>query len=235
MSTAAADNIPPGVTVFCDPTLRPAMRSLDPISRAQAGAPVSVLSAPAMSMLAQIERHTRNDVLFTLSAAMDMAVQLQLVRPETRVDGFSNPLVLATLSNNGTTPADKAGLMRLLAGARLAVTDNTVASGLDGRAVLSADGLNSAGSRVIGAATTADVAFLLTTGGADIGLVYLTDVKADPRLTVLVMLGADPALTSYSGAVNAKAVSPNAQAFLNVVRGAQGSIALRAAGLAMAT
>ena len=83
MSTAPANNIPPGVTVFCDPTLRPAMRSLDPISRTQAGAPVSVLSAPAMSMLAQIQRHTRNDVLFTLSAAMDQAVQLQLVRPET--------------------------------------------------------------------------------------------------------------------------------------------------------
>jgi hypothetical protein len=66
---------------------------------------------------------------------------------------------------------------------------------------------------------------------ADIGLVYATEVKAEPRLMVLAKLTADPALTDYSGAVNAKAVSPNAQALLNVMRGAAGSAALRAAGL----
>ncbi len=233
MSAAPATTIPPGVTVFCDPTLRPAMRSLDAISRVQASAPVSVLSAPAMSMLAQIQRHTRNDVLVTLSVAMDQAVQLQLVRPETRVDGFSNPLVLAWLSTRGTTPVAPAGLPAKLNGAKLAVTDNTVASGLDGRAVLKANGLTASG-QVMGAPTTADVTFLLTTGVADIGLVYLTDVKADPGLSVLATLSADPALTNYSGAVNAKAVSPNAQAVLNVMRGTAGGAALRAAGLEMA-
>ena len=56
----------------------------------QAGAPISVLSSPAMLMLAQLQRHTRNDVLITLSGAMDLAVELRLVRPETRVDGFAN-------------------------------------------------------------------------------------------------------------------------------------------------
>lgn len=233
MSAAPANMIPPGVTVFCDPSLRPAMRALDPIARAQAGAPVSVLSAPALSMLAQIQRHTRNDVLLTLSGAMDLAVQLQLVRPETRVDGFSNPLVLAWLSARGTQPVLPPGLPAMLAGAKLAVTDNTVASGLDGRAVLAANGLTPSG-QVMGAATTADVAFLITTGAANIGLLYLTEVKADPRLTVLATLNADPALTNYSAAVNAKAVSPNAQALLKVMRGTAGSAALRASGLEMA-
>lgn len=236
MNAAPVNIIPPGVTVFCDPTLGRAMRSLDRLSRAQAGAPISVLSAPAMAMLAQIQRHTRNDVLFTLSGAMDRAVQLQLVRPETRIDGFSNPLVLAIMGDRGTVPADKVGLLDMLGGRRLAVTDNTVASGLDGRAVLDANGLtNVAGNIVMGAATTADVAFLITTGAVDIGLVYLTDVKADPRLTILVTLKSDPTLTNYSGAVNAKAVSPNAQVLLNVMRGTEGSAMLRAAGLAMAS
>ena len=231
MSTAAATMIPPGVTVFCDPPLRAAIRALDGISRAQAGAPIAVLCAPAASMLAQLQRHTRNDVLFTLSSAMDMAVALQLVRPETRIDGFSNPLVLTALRGRASA-ADQAGLAAMLASAKLAVTDDTVASGLDGRAILDQNGLTkAAGSRVMGAATTADVAFLVTTGAADIGLVYLTDVRADPRLMVLATLAADPVLTSVAGAVNAKAVSPNAQAVLNVMRGAQGSAALRNAGL----
>jgi molybdate transport system substrate-binding protein len=235
MSTAPANITPPGVTVFCDPTLSPAMRSLGRISWTQASAPVSVLSAPAMSMLAQLQRHTRNDVLFTLSGAMDQAVQLRLVRPETRVDGFSNQLVLAGLVGNGVAAKDKAGLLSMLAGARIAVTDNTVASGLDGHAVLDANGLTqAAGNRVIGAANTADVSFLITTGVADIGLVYLTDVKADERLAVLAPLTADPVLTSYAAAVNAKAVSPNAQAVLNVMRSTEGSASLHAMGLEVA-
>ena len=232
MSTAPASIIPPGVTVFCDPTLGPAMRSLNRISQAQAGAPVSVLSAPAMSMLAQLQRHTRNDVLFTLSGAMDLAVQLRLVRPETRIDGFTNQLVLAGLRDRGMAANDRASLPVMLAGARIAVTDNTVASGLDGRAVLEVNGLaQSAGNHVMGVANTADVAFLIITGVADFGLVYLTDVKADERLAVVAPLAAGPALTNYAAAVNAKAVSPNAQAVLNVMRSAEGSAALRAMGL----
>ncbi len=121
-------------------------------------------------------------------------------------------------------------------GARIALTDDTVASGLDGRAVLDANGLTQVvGNRVMGAANTADVAFLITTGAADIGLVYLTDVKADPRLKVLATLTADPALTNYAGAVNVKAVSPNAQALLNVMRSTDGNTTLRNAGLRIAS
>lgn len=232
MSTAPANTIPPGVTVFCDPTLGPAMRSLDKISRVQAGAPLSVLSAPAMLMLAQLQRHTRNDVLLTLSGAMDLAVQLRLVRPETRIDGLTNQLVLAGLARNGVAATDRAAPEAILAGAQIAVTDNTVASGLDGRAVLDDNGLTqAAGNRVIGAANTADVAFLITTGVADIGLVYLTDVRADTRLMVLAPLAADPALTNYAAAVNTKAISPNAQAVLNVMRSTEGEAVLRATGL----
>ena len=89
MSTAPANSIPPGVTVFCDSTLAPALRAFDPIARAQLGAPVAVLSAVAEGMLAQIQRHTRNDVLFTLSAAMDLAVQAGFVVPSTRINGFA--------------------------------------------------------------------------------------------------------------------------------------------------
>jgi molybdate transport system substrate-binding protein len=213
--------IPPGVTLFCDPPLAPALRKLDPISRRQAGAPVAVLSAPAAAMLAQIQRHTRNDVLFTLSTAMDQAEQWQLVVPATRIDGFSNPLVLARMAGRPAIP---------LASATLALTDNTPASGLDGRLVLAANGL--AAKRLLGAANTGDVAFLVTTGAADYGLLYATDAAADPRLTIFAPLTADPALTRYSGAVNAKAVSPNAAALLTLMQGPEGRAALRAAGLA---
>jgi molybdate transport system substrate-binding protein len=214
----------PGVTVFCDPTLAPACRALDGLG----GVPVAALSAPASLMLAQITRHTRDDVLFTLSTAMDQAVAAKLVRPETRVDGFANTLVLAGLADRTTPPASRAGLMAMLAMARVAVTDSTAASGLDGRAVLAANAFSP--PNVIGAANTGDVMFLVTTGAADLGLMYLTDAKADPRLTVIATLTADPKLTTYAAAVNAAAVSPNAQNFLNSLRG-PAAPTLRAAGL----
>jgi ABC-type molybdate transport system substrate-binding protein len=225
-----ANTIPPGVTVFCDPTLGAAMRALDPVSQSQAGAPVSVLSAPATLMLAQIQRHTRNDVLFTLSAAMDQAVHLQLVKPETRVDGFSNALVLACRADSAPKPG--VDLPGMLAGARIAVTDNTVASGLDGRAVLDANQLTqAAGNRLMGAATTADVVFLLKARAVKFGLVYLTDVRAEPSLAVAATLNASPNLIDFSCAVNANAVSPNAQGLIGIIRSSQGTALLEAAGL----
>lgn len=220
--------VPPGVTVFCDPTLAPAMRGVERVSRARYGAPLGVLTAPAASMLAQIQRHTRNDVLFTLSSAMDQAVQMQLVKPETRVNGWCNTLVLAALADRVSPPANQAALLAMLGAAKIAVTDDTPAASLDGRAVLARNGLTA--GQVMGAANTGDVAFLVTTGAADIGLVYLTDVRADPRLKVVATLDANPEWVNYSGAVNAAAVSPNAQNVLNLLRGEAGG-RLRDAGL----
>jgi ABC-type molybdate transport system substrate-binding protein len=220
--------VPPDVTVFCDPALAPALRSLDRPSRRRIGTPVAVLAAPATLMLAQITRHTRNDVLFTLATAMDDAVKQQLVQPQTRVDGWNNPLVLA-IAAGGRAPADPAALPTWLSTRQVAVTDDTVVSGLDGRAVLVANQLNP--GRVIGTANTGDAAFLVTTGAADAALVYLSDVRGNPKLALLAPLRADPALTRLAGAVNAKAVSPNAQHFLDFMRSPAAGRRLRAAGL----
>jgi molybdate transport system substrate-binding protein len=213
---------PPGITVFCDPALRPAVAALETL----AGAPVAILCAPAPSMLQQIQRHTRNDVLFTLSSAMDHAVQQGFVRPETRIGGVSNRLVLTALT--GRFP----GGYRNFSAACVAVTDNTVISGLDGAAILAANQITP--GRLMGAASTRDVAFLVTSRAADIGLIYATDAAADPRLTVLQTVTADPAVTTCAAAVNAAAVSPNALAFLAVFRSAAGAAALKTAGLEVA-
>jgi len=191
-----------GVTVFCDPTLAPVVRQVG----AQVGYQVAVLSAPGPLMVQQILRHTRNDVLFTTASAMDQAQALELVVPATRVDGFSSPLVVAALQ----------GWSGALGNARVAVTDATVESaGLDGRAALRAAGI-SAGA-IQGAANTGDVAFLVTTGAADAGLMYLTDVEADARLKVVMKLPGPG--QAYSVAVNAHAVSPNARGFVTLLRG----------------
>ncbi len=233
MSADPATSIPPGVTVFCDPTLAPAISRFDPIARARAGAPVAVLSTVAAGMLAQIQRHTRNDVLFTLSTAMDQAVQSGFAVPCTRVDGFANALVLAGLTGRFAAPANASALALLTMGRKIALTDNTTASMLDGRAVLAANQL-SAGA-ILGTANTGDAAFLLTSHVADLALIYRTDALADPRLAILAILSADPALTNYSVAVNTHAVSPNALALLGLINSPGGHDLLRQSGLETAS
>lgn len=215
MSTAG------GVTVFCDPALKPAVRALGSL----ADYSVAPLCAPAPLMLAQLARHTRDDVLFTLTTAMDAAGHASRIRAASRIDGFANPLVLACLA--GTAPSVARARLR----ARLAVTDATVISGLDGRAVLAANGISSA--NVWGVASTADAAFLLLSGAVDLALLYQTEVRADARLAVAMRLDADPALTAISAALNAKSVSPNAGAFLALLQSPAARTTLSQAGLAV--
>jgi ABC-type molybdate transport system substrate-binding protein len=137
--------------------------------------------------------------------------------------------VLAGLAGRTPAPANAAALARLVAGSTVAVTDNTTASALDGRAVLAANQLRA--GKVIGTANTGDAAFLVTTDVADIALIYRTDAASDPRLSVLATLAADPALTRYAAAVNAKAISPNARAVLGLIGSSRGMALLRQAGL----
>jgi ABC-type molybdate transport system substrate-binding protein len=160
--------------------------------------PVAILSAPAALMLAQIVRHTHNDVLFTQSGAMDRAVAMGLVLPATRRDGFTVPLVLA--GRAGAAPPR-----------RIAVTDVTDACPLDGRALLAANDISA--PTIIGTATTADAAYLVTSGAADAALITATELRAEPRLALLATLAAPAALTSYAAAVNAHAYSAEAGPF----------------------
>jgi len=212
---------PPGITVFCDPPLRPAMRAV----AALAGAPVAILSAPARSMVQQIQRHTRDDVLVTISTAMDQAAAQNFIDPRTRIDGLSNPVVLAARAGrfSGAT---------LPPGTRVAVTDNTIISGMDGAAILAASGFT--GVKLSGTATTADAIFALLTGAADAAVVYQTDARAEPTLQILATLKAAPALTAFSAAVNASARSPDAKTLLTLMQSPAGAAALTQAGLELA-
>jgi molybdate transport system substrate-binding protein len=211
------------VTVFCDPTLKPAMLGLSGLG----GFDIYPLCAPGRLMVQQLIRHTRNDVLVTLQTVMDEAVAAQLVVPGSRAGGFATTLVLA--GRQGAAPVGQAGLQALLTKSLVAVTDDTPAANLDGRAILAANFF--AAPNIQGVANTADAAFMVTAGAADLALVYLTDVLADPRLTVVATLAAPPALTNYAAAVSKAAFSPNAQALINLMNSPAGIARLAASGV----
>ena len=213
----------PDVAISCDATLRPAVRRVGALFTARTRAPVHLFSAAPPLMLAQIERETQTDLLITLTQALDEGARRGLLMPGMRVDGWRNGLVIAARQGSGTD------LAKLLGAGRFAVTDPTIAATFDGAAVLARMGLS---PPMLGAANTGEVAFLLTSGAARLGLLQRTDVVADPALIgVAAVPDAAYAPIIYGAAAAVTSYSPNTRAFLDFLRTPRAREQLRAAGL----
>ncbi len=219
----------PDVVAYCDPTLRHAITE----AGRDFGHPVHVFCAPPTLMIAQLERIVQNDVLITQPGAMDDAARRDLIVTPTRAAIGGTTLVLAGRAGRiGPVATDPAAIAALLGeDGRLAVTDPSRAATIDGAGVLAALGWSEAlHSRLIGAANEGDVAFLVATGTARLGLLHMTDVRADPRLAVVTRLPKTASI-DYDAAVSRLAKSPNAAAFVAHLREPAAIICLRDAGL----
>jgi ABC-type molybdate transport system substrate-binding protein len=230
IGTARAENgrtAIPDVAVFCDPTLVPALRRV----AALFPAPIHILSTTPLGMLAQIERQTQTDVLISLRAAIDDGVTRKLVQPPTRKPLGSNQVVIARRYGDNPAPVaeDPAAVQALLATGRLAAPDPTAATTVDTPAILARLGVAAlVQDRLDGTADTAEAADRVSDGRARFGLVYMTDVCADPRLTVAATVGA---AASYDAVASYAAASPNTRPFLEFLHTGEAAARLRAAGL----
>jgi molybdate transport system substrate-binding protein len=223
LGVAGARAAAPDVIVYGDRTLAHALREVSARFIAETSVPVHVFSAPPAVILAQLRHEVWNDVVVTLVPWMDQAEQAGVIEPGTRTGAWRTTLVMARAADpapTGATPANDT----------IAITDPTPAATIDGPAVLVALGLHPV--HVQGVANAAEVAFLLDTGAAAQGLVHLTDVRADPKLSV----AAPVADTAYAPIVFAAAMStlthsPNARAFLDYLHTPAATEVLYAAGL----
>jgi len=218
------------VVVYCDPTLHPLLSALG----VRFGA-VRVFAAPPLQMLALLARATQDDVLITLAPVMDRAVALGLAS-EARRRLWSNRLVVASTGAARPVAFSRDALMRLLEGGRFARPDASDASSVDGGAVLArlgvAEGL---ADRTLGAADTGDVAFMLRSGSARLGLLYATDLAGDPALHEALPVPQDiydPIL--YDVALTKSAWSSRRQDFLAFLAGGEAAGLARDAGLGIA-
>jgi molybdate transport system substrate-binding protein len=220
----------PDVAVFCEPTLAPALRTVGTLFRRRHDAPVHVFSATPSGLLAMIERQTQTDLLISQRGWIDAGLGRGLVLGAGRVGSWRNQLVIAGRADE--TPVPLTELPNRLGTGHFAATDPTNAASFDAPSVLARVGLaQPLADRLVGAANTDDVAFLLTSGAARFGLLYITDVRADPRLVVVAGLpGSEPPIL-YDAAPAKNVASPNAMPFLDFLRGAEASAGLRAAGL----
>ncbi|HEY6432464.1 MAG TPA: substrate-binding domain-containing protein [Acetobacteraceae bacterium] len=230
-ATAHADpSTAPNVVVYCDKSLRDAVRRTGELFTARTRAPMNLFSAAPTLMLAQIERITQNDVLITQSAAMDQAARRGLIHPDTRIPLGRDRLVFATLEGGTQRLSDPLHLLHRIGTGPLAVPDPTTGTTIDSAAVLAALGLTPPFPfKLAGAIDTEEVAFLLRTRAAPIGLLYRTEAQPGSGLSILAELP-DQAVT-YSAAISVVTRSRNAQNFMEFLRDPEAAAQLHASGL----
>ena len=209
------------LVLACDTTLGPAMTDAAKVFAGRSGVQIHVFPTSPGLILPQLAREVQNDIVVTQVDLLRNAVKAGLVEPGADRGHWRNRLVLAAAT--GHQPA-------ALTDGAVASSDLTPASGLDGPAVLARLGLRPA--LAMGALDTHEVAFQLVTGAARVGLVYLTDVRADTRLAVLAPV-ADSAYPPivYAAAVTRLARRPNPDAFVTFLASPEATALLARHGL----
>ena len=192
---ACAD--PGDLVVSCDTTLAPALRKLGAAYRTRFDVRVHVFPTGPGLVLPQLLRDIQNDIVVTQVAILEQAAQIGVIASAPR-GAWRNRLVIA--GPHGASAID----------ATVAANDPSPAADFDGPGLLTRLGLQPA--RVLGAVDTDEVAFLLTSGAAQAGLLHLTDVRADPRLEVIRPVPAEihPPII-YAASVTRLARRPNPQ------------------------
>lgn len=185
--TQAADK---PVMVFAAATLKPA---LDPAAHAASESlqvPVTTVYGPSPALVKQLENGAPADIFFSADADwMDDAVAHGLVDPATRVDLLSSTLVLIAAAANSrpVTIAPGFPLATMLGGGRLAMCDPMMMpAGRYGRAALQQLGVwPSVQQHVANAADVLTAVTYVSRHEAALGIVFDTDAKLDPGVTVV--------------------------------------------------
>jgi molybdate transport system substrate-binding protein len=204
----------------CDTALGPAIKRVAAAYTARTGVEIRLFPASPNLLLPQLARDVQNDVLITQVSILEQAGRTGLLAADaTRAGPWRTRLVLA--APRGTGGSD---------GGPIAVPDMTPAFPWDSRAILAGIGLQQA--ITLGAIDTRGVAFLLTSGAARAGLLYLTEMQAEPGLEVVTEIpdAVSPPL-AVGAAISHGASRPNPGAFVAFLNSGEAAELLRANGL----
>jgi molybdate transport system substrate-binding protein len=206
------------LVLACDATLGPAMRAAGRRFTARSGVRIDVFPTEPGLILPQLSRVVQNDIVVTGLPALQRAIADGLIGPDAaRAGSWRNRLVLAARR-------DAAG------DGPVAVTDPTPASGLDGPAILARMGLRPL--TVLGTIDTDGVRYLLATGAARSGLLFATDLRANPELQQIRPVPDDawPPVV-YGAAVTRLARRPHPDEFVKFLETDDATSILRENGL----
>jgi molybdate transport system substrate-binding protein len=188
------------LVVACDTALGPALVAAAAGYASRTGIRVRVFPTSVGLIVPQLEHEVQNDIVVTQVNILDQAAKAGQLAAGKSVGPWRNPLVLGARPDE-PAPDDI-----------IAVTDPSPASLLDGHAILAR--MQRHPGRVMGAVDTAGVSFLLTTGAARSGLLYLTDARAN-RFDILATVPGDVFPTPMiAAAISRNARRPDPDGFL---------------------
>lgn len=208
------------VTVFAAISAKNALDDAADAYGKETGDKVIVSYAASSALARQIENGAPADLFISADQQwMDYLAERRLIKPETRVDLLRNTLVLIAPAASKVRAEIKAGfpLASLLGDGRLAMANpDSVPAGKYGKAALEYLGVwSNVQSRVAPAENVRAALALVSRGEAPLGIVYATDVLADPGVRVV---GEFPAASHppivYPAAVTADSKGSAAEKFL---------------------
>ena len=206
--------------VFAAASLKNALDQADAAYEKETGTKVVASYAASGPLAKQIENGAPADLFISADTNwMDYVAARKLIKPATRSNLLGNKLVLVGPKEGAPKVEIKPGfdLARLIGDRRLAIGDPaSVPAGTYGKAALTKLGLwDSVQGKLAPTSDVRQALALVSRGEAPLGIVYRTDVAADPGVTVVAEFPADsypPVL--YPIALLATTSKPEADRFL---------------------
>ncbi|MFT4962091.1 MAG: molybdate transport system substrate-binding protein [Paracoccaceae bacterium] len=213
------------VTVFAAASLKTALDEITQLYSSQTGTTVQVSYAASSALARQIQYGAPADIFVSANSGwMDWLQQNGLLRDETRVDLLSNKLVLIAAPENSVQLKVAKGfdLAAALDQSWLAMAlTNAVPAGIYGKAALQSLGVwDDVKTQVAQSDNVRGALILVATAEAALGIVYVSDAVADPRVRIVDVFPPDshPEIL-YPAAMIQDSTNPDATAFLSFLNG----------------
>ena len=210
------------VLVFAAASLKGALDEVGALVQQRTGVAMKASYAATSLLAKQIEEGAPADIFFSADEQwMDYAAGRKLIAAASRVDVVGNRLVLIAPKDRVPALAIAPGfaLAPALGGGRLAVADPVnVPAGRYGKAALTTLGVwESVANRLAPADNVRAALAFVARGEAPLGIVYASDVVAEPAVTVVGTFpaGSHPPIV-YPAALTARA-KPDAKKVLDVI------------------
>ncbi|HYD07736.1 MAG TPA: molybdate ABC transporter substrate-binding protein [Reyranella sp.] len=233
------------VVVFAAASLKNALDEVAGGWSKETGRPMPKISYAASSALArQIEQGAPADLFISADTDwMDHVEKKDLIRKESRFNLLGNRIVLIAPRNSRATVELKAGVDLAKAldsekggNGRLAIANvDAVPAGKYGKAALEKLGAwTGVKDRIAQAENVRAALLLVARGEAPLGIVYVTDAVAEPNVKIVGEFPADshPPII-YPAALTRASRSPDAKAFLDLLRSSKARPSFERQGFTM--
>jgi molybdate transport system substrate-binding protein len=225
------------LTVFAAASLRESLDKVELAWEAEGHGKIVVSYAASSALAKQIEQGAPADVFISADNAwMDELRDRKLIEPASRFVLVRNTLVLIAPAASpllSIDPGNRHDMLAALGSGRLAVAEtSSVPAGKYARQALEKAGLwNEVSTRLAQGENVRAALEYVARGDTPLGIVYLTDARAEPRVKVLAVFAEKThEKILYPAARTAAAEPKAAAAFLAFLRGKQAVAIFRGAG-----